>query len=80
MPSEKEISITELVFNLDKQLAHIMEVNLRLSKADFGEDYVPTESTVKLKTELQLLTKLEPHIKVKISSKINYQTLLYVFD
>lgn len=47
-----------------------MEVDLRLARADFGADYTPTEASAKLKTELQLQTKLEPHITVIFYSHI----------
>lgn len=54
---------------LDKQQAQLMELDLQLSKADFGEDYTPTEAAVKLKTQLALDTKLPPEIKVNYRNK-----------
>lgn len=43
-----------------------MEIDLRLARADFGDDYVPIEPTAKLKSQLQLYTKLNPLISVSV--------------
>lgn len=59
--------VPELMFLKDKQQALIAEVDVRLGHADFGPDYVPTESAVSsLKTKLQLDSKIEPEILEKI--------------
>lgn len=56
-----------------------MKLDLQLSKADFGDDYIPTDTAIKLKTQLALDTKLPPEIKVnyKQTSLIIQQYYLF---
>lgn len=56
--------VPKILFCKDKTLATITEIDKRLETADFGEDHVPLDIVSKLKTELELNTPLEPHIKV----------------
>lgn len=50
---------------VDKQEAQIADLDRRLTIADFGEDYTPTEIGHMLKTEFTLNTKLSPEMKVR---------------
>lgn len=45
-----------------------MEVDLCLAKADFGEDYIPMDSSYKLKSELSISIQLPSHLKEKIEA------------
>ncbi|XP_013137574.1 PREDICTED: putative ribosome-binding factor A, mitochondrial [Papilio polytes] len=56
-----------IVFVKDKQEAQIADLDRRLTKADFGEDYTPTEIGHMLKTEFTSNTKLSPEMKAKIA-------------
>ncbi|XP_044265211.1 putative ribosome-binding factor A, mitochondrial [Tribolium madens] len=53
-------------FVKDKHYAQIAELDSRLAKADFGEDHVPTEMVVKLKSQLELFTSLPCNVKDKV--------------
>lgn len=55
-----------IAFVKDKQEAHIVDLDRRLSTADFGEDYVPTDPGHFLKSEFILDTKLSPEMLAKI--------------
>lgn len=44
--------------------ARILDLDNRLLKADFGENYTPTDPGHLLKTEFTLDTKISPDIKV----------------
>lgn len=50
---------------LDKKYSRILEVDLKLATADFGEDFVPAGPTVKLKAKLELYSSLPTSVKVK---------------
>ncbi|CAG5048877.1 unnamed protein product [Parnassius apollo] len=56
-----------IVFVKDRQEAQVADLQRRLAKADYGEDYTPTEMGHLLKTEFTLDTKLSPEMKAKIS-------------
>ncbi|XP_014361926.2 putative ribosome-binding factor A, mitochondrial isoform X1 [Papilio machaon] len=56
-----------IVFVKDKQEAQIADLDRRLTVADFGEDYTPTDVGHMLKTEFTLNTKLSPEMKAKIA-------------
>lgn len=58
--------VPKISFFKDKALATIAEIDIRLAKADFGEDHVPVNLVSKLKSELELSSPLEPHIRVRI--------------
>ncbi|XP_017785151.1 PREDICTED: uncharacterized protein LOC108568513 [Nicrophorus vespilloides] len=58
--------VPKIQFFKDKQFTNLAELDLRLSKADFGEDYEPIHHTTKLKTELKLDLSLEPAVRERI--------------
>lgn len=45
-------------------MAKVMEVEMQLAKADFGEEYTPVDRSYLLKSEFMLNSKLDVHIKV----------------
>lgn len=49
---------------LDKEYAKLIELDARLSQADFGEDYVPVKMETKLKTQLEIYSPIPPDVKV----------------
>ncbi|XP_028029385.1 putative ribosome-binding factor A, mitochondrial isoform X2 [Bombyx mandarina] len=55
-----------IVFVKDMHEARILDLDNRLLKADFGENYTPTDPGHLLKTEFTLDTKISPDIKAKI--------------
>ncbi|XP_048483754.1 putative ribosome-binding factor A, mitochondrial [Plutella xylostella] len=55
-----------IVFVKDRLEAQIVDLDRRLARADFGEDYAPTELGHLLKTDFTLATKLSPEMKAKI--------------
>lgn len=61
------LSVISIRFS-DREFAKLMEVDLRLARADFGEDYVPVEPSYKLKSQLCLNAPLSQHVKEKIES------------
>ncbi|KAF2895204.1 hypothetical protein ILUMI_10976, partial [Ignelater luminosus] len=63
--------IPKIRFVKDKHYAQAIKVDNLLTKADFGDDYIPEDITTKLKTELELNTSLEPHIVQKLSKLDN---------
>lgn len=65
--------------HLDKKLAQIMEVDMRLAQADFGDDYIPTEPAARLKSQLQLYTKLSPQLQVNNSLYNSSENFNYFF-
>ncbi|KAG5862192.1 hypothetical protein JTB14_009784 [Gonioctena quinquepunctata] len=54
-------------FVKDKQYAHMMALDHRLAIADYGEDHIPSDYTLKLKSELEIFAPLEEDIKKRIS-------------
>ncbi|CAH0551727.1 unnamed protein product [Brassicogethes aeneus] len=58
--------IPKLTFIKDKKYSEIVELDNRLSKADFGEDYTPTEPYIILKSQFELFTQLDKDTKIKI--------------
>lgn len=59
-------AVPKILFCKDKTLATLTEIDKKLGVADFGDEHVPLNIVDKLKTELELNTRLEPHIKVFI--------------
>lgn len=55
-----------IVFVKDKQEAKLVDLDRRLSMADYGEEYTPTEIGHLLKTNFTLHTQLSPEMKAKI--------------
>lgn len=61
--------VPRIKFLKDKTFKFIAEIDSRLAKADFGEDFVPSEPLIKLKTHLELHTKLDPAVREKIEAE-----------
>lgn len=51
---------------LDKGYAKLVEVEIRLAKADFGEDYFPVKPSRKLKSDFHLTTSLSATLRERI--------------
>ncbi|EFA06539.1 putative ribosome-binding factor A, mitochondrial [Tribolium castaneum] len=58
-------------FVKDKHHAKIAELDIRLAKADFGDDHVPTEMAAKLKSQLELFTSLPSNVKEQLQNVEN---------
>lgn len=58
--------VPRIYFIKDKYYSKAAEVDLLLAKADFGEDFVPTDPTLFMKSDLQLQMKLPGDLREKI--------------
>lgn len=56
--------VPKIMFCKDKQLTQLIELEKRLEKADFGDDYVCPDPVAKLKNQLELNIALDPNTKV----------------
>ena len=72
-PLRHELSVLRLMgevpqINFVKDRSHMKsaEIDAILKHADFGEDFIPTDSTLFLKNEYKLEMKLPEHLKDKI--------------
>ncbi|XP_046395275.1 putative ribosome-binding factor A, mitochondrial [Ischnura elegans] len=59
-------NVPTIVFVKDKSLSKVAEVDAVLARADFGEDFVPTDPSFTLLSNLTLSTKLPKHLEEKI--------------
>lgn len=55
----------------DKQHAVLTEINERLKKADYGEDYIPVDLESMLMTNLELNVTFSQEIKVTYDAQWN---------
>jgi len=58
--------IPRIFFLKDKFYSKAAEVDVLLAKADFGEDFVPTDPTLFMKSQLRLQMKLPEDVREKI--------------
>lgn len=65
------IIIAKFFAFLDKHYASFVELENRLSKADFGENHVPVDPVSKLKSELELFMPLDEQVKVNVLNTMN---------
>ncbi|GLV40129.1 uncharacterized protein CBL_03723 [Carabus blaptoides fortunei] len=55
-------------FVKDREYAKLIEVDIRLAKADFGDDYVPVEPSYKFRSNFYLNTTLPETVKEQIQA------------
>ncbi|XP_018328904.1 putative ribosome-binding factor A, mitochondrial [Agrilus planipennis] len=60
--------VPKITFVKDKLYAKLAELDSTLKKADFGDDYTPTDYSSQLKSELQINYKLDSETKRKIKN------------
>lgn len=58
--------VPRIFFVKDKYYSKAAEIDVLLSKADFGEDFIPTDPTLFMKTKLELQMKLSDDVREKI--------------
>lgn len=57
-----------IILLLDREYAKLIEVDIRLAKADFGDDYVPVEPSYKFRSDFYLNTTLTDTVKEQIQT------------
>lgn len=63
--------VPKITFLKDRKNGSIAQVDNILLIADYGDDFVPTDSTLQLKNELKLQTNITEEIRAKISALDN---------
>lgn len=58
--------VPRIYFVKDKYYSKAMEIDTILARADFGEDFVPTDPTLFMKAKLELQMKLPDDIRARI--------------
>lgn len=58
--------VPRIFFVRDRHYSKAAEIDILLKKADFGEDFMPTDPTLFMKTDPQLQMKLSEDVKTRI--------------